>query len=53
MRIAVDFDGTIVKANSNNFRVIKIEEIEFLQNLIVDYDTESMTLLKLRPTSSH
>ena len=30
-------DGTIVKANSNNFRVIKIEEIEFLQNLILDY----------------
>ena len=30
-------DGTIVKANSNNFCVIKIEEIEFLQNLILDY----------------
>jgi len=33
----VAVDGTIVKANSNNFRVIKIEEIEFLQNLILDY----------------
>ena len=33
----VAVDGTIVKANSNNFRVIKIEEIEFLQNLIFDY----------------
>ncbi len=30
-------DGSIVKAHSNNFRLIKIEEIEFLQNLILDY----------------
>ena len=33
----VAVDGTIVKANSNNFRVIRINEIEFLQNLILDY----------------
>ena len=30
-------DGTIVKAHANNFRLIKIEEIGFLQNLILDY----------------
>jgi len=30
-------DGSIVKAHANNFRLIKIEEIEFLQNLILDY----------------
>ena len=30
-------DGSIVKAHSNNFRLINIEEIEFLQNLILDY----------------
>ena len=30
-------DGSIVKAHSNNFRLIKIEEIEFQQNLILDY----------------
>ena len=30
-------DGSIVKAHANNFRLIKIEEIEFLQNLIFDY----------------
>ena len=29
--------GIIVKAHDNNFRLIKIEEIEFLQNLIFDY----------------
>ena len=33
----VAVDGSIVKANANNFRLIKIEEIEFLQNLIFDY----------------
>ena len=33
----VAVDGSIVKAHSNNFRLIKIEEIEFLQNLIFDY----------------
>ena len=33
----VAVDGSIVKANVNNFRLIKIEEIEFLQNLIFDY----------------
>ena len=33
----VDVDGSIVKAHCNNFRLIKIEEIEFLQNLIFDY----------------
>ena len=33
----VGVDGSIVKANANNFRLIKIEEIEFLQNLIFDY----------------
>ena len=29
--------GIIVKAHDNNFRLIKIEEIEFLQNLIFEY----------------
>ena len=33
----VAVDGSIVKANANNFRLIKIEEIEFLQNLILNY----------------
>ena len=33
----VAVDGSIVKANANNFHLIKIEEIEFLQNLIFDY----------------
>ncbi|WP_296894995.1 hypothetical protein [uncultured Methanobrevibacter sp.] len=33
----VAVDGSIVKAHSNNFRLIKIEEIEFLQNLIFEY----------------
>ena len=33
----VGVDGSIVKAHANNFRLIKIEEIEFLQNLIFDY----------------
>ena len=33
----VAVDGSIVKAHANNFRLIKIEEIEFLQNLILDY----------------
>ena len=33
----VAVDGTILKAHANNFRLIKIEEIEFLQNLILDY----------------
>lgn len=33
----VAVDGSIVKANANNFRLIKIEEIEFLQNLIFNY----------------
>ena len=33
----VAVDSSIVKAHSNNFRLIKIEEIEFLQNLIFDY----------------
>ena len=30
-------DRCIAKANANNFRLIKIEENEFLQNLIFDY----------------
>ncbi len=30
-------NGSIVKAHANNFRLIKIEEIEFLQNLIFDH----------------
>ena len=30
-------DGSIVKAHSNNFRLIKIEENEYLQSLILDY----------------
>ena len=30
-------DGSIVKANANNFRFIKIEEIEFLQNIILNH----------------
>ncbi len=33
----VAVDGSIVKAHSNNFHLIKIEEIELLQNLIFDY----------------
>ena len=33
----VAVDESIVKANANNFRLIKIEEIEFLQNLILNY----------------
>ena len=33
----VGVDGSIVKANANNFHLIKIEEIEFLQNLILNY----------------
>ena len=33
----IAIDGSIVKSHSNNFRLIKIEEIEFLQNLILDY----------------
>ena len=33
----VAVDGSIVKANANNNRTIKIEEIEFIQNLIFDY----------------
>ena len=30
-------DGTIFKADANKFRLIKIEEIEFIENLIKDY----------------
>lgn len=33
----VAVDGSIVKAHANNFHLIKIEEIEFLQSLILDY----------------
>ena len=33
----VAVDGTIVKSHSNNFRLIKIEEIEFLENIILNY----------------
>ena len=33
----VAVDGSIVKANANNNRTIKIEEVEFIQNLIFDY----------------
>lgn len=33
----VAVDGSVVKANANNYRTIKIEEIEFIQNLIFDY----------------
>ena len=30
-------NGSIVKAHANDFRLIKIEEIEFLQNLIFNH----------------
>ena len=32
----VAVDGSIVKANANNNRTIRIEEVEFIQNLILD-----------------
>lgn len=33
----VAVDGTIVKANASNFRLIRIEEIEFLEDIILTY----------------
>ena len=33
----VAVDGTILKANANNFNLIKIEEINFLEKLIKKY----------------
>ena len=38
-------DGGSVKAHANNFRLIKIEEIEFLQNLILDYGGTEVKLV--------
>ena len=33
----ISVDGTIVKAHANNFHLIRIEEIEYLQELILQY----------------
>ena len=33
----VAVDGSIVKANANNNHTVRIEEVEFIQNLIFDY----------------
>lgn len=33
----VGVDGTILRANANNFRVIHVEEVEFLKDLILEY----------------
>ena len=47
----VAVDGTILKANANNFNLIKIEEINFLEKLIKKYSdkkSKNSTWFKLR-----
>ena len=43
----VTIDGTILKANANNFRVIKIHELEYFESLIDEMGKDDDLLFKL------
>lgn len=44
----VAIDGTILKANASNFRVIKIDELEYLEYLIDELENNNELLFELK-----
>jgi transposase len=44
----VTIDGTILKANASNFRLIKIDELEYLENLIDELEKDEYLLFEIR-----
>ena len=43
----VAIDGTILKANANNFRVIRIHELEYLEYLVGELENDEILLLEI------